>query len=106
MDTIISGLVLIGTGATIIILVISNFCCSYTQKINDESNESSHKVRFTNCKKCHVEEEVEATFTQSCAILIKISDFVAYSIVLRLNGLRLLKKSAPVPAPLPPITKC
>ena len=59
MNTIISGLVLIGTGATIIILIISNFCCSYTKKIMDESNESSHKIRFTNCKRCHVEEEQE-----------------------------------------------
>ena len=59
MNTIISGLVLIGTGATIIILIISNFCCSYTKKIVEESNESSHKVSFTNCRKCHFEEERE-----------------------------------------------
>ena len=57
MDAIISGVVLFGTGATIIILIISNFCCSYTKKIMDESNESSHKINFTNCKRCQVVEE-------------------------------------------------
>ena len=50
MDAIISGLVLFGTGSTIIILIITNLCCSYTKKITDESSESSHKIKLTSCK--------------------------------------------------------
>jgi hypothetical protein len=52
INTIISGLVLIGTGATIIILIISNFCCGYTKKIMDESNEAAHNVEFMSWTSC------------------------------------------------------
>ena len=49
INTFIAGVVLIGTGASLIILIISNFCCNYTKTIADESSEEANRIEFLNC---------------------------------------------------------
>ena len=49
INTLIAGIVLIGTGASIIVLIISNFCCNYTKTIADESSEEANRIEFLSC---------------------------------------------------------
>ena len=51
ISAIINAIVMMGTCATLIILIISNCCCDYTTKLMDESTNDS-KLHVDNCKTC------------------------------------------------------
>jgi hypothetical protein len=51
ISAIINAIVMMGTCATLIILIISNFCCDYTAKLMNESTNDSN-LHVDKCKSC------------------------------------------------------
>ena len=51
INTLINAIVMMGTCATILILIISNCCCNYTETILNESTDESG-FQVDNCSKC------------------------------------------------------
>jgi len=54
ISAIINAIVMMGTCASLIILIISNFCCHYTQRVMNESTNKS-KLHNDKCKSCDKE---------------------------------------------------
>ena len=58
LSAIINSIVLMGTCATILVLVITNCCCEYTNKIiNERTNES--ELHIDDCKSCNKNNNID-----------------------------------------------
>jgi hypothetical protein len=62
VNTVISSIVLAGSCATILILVVSNFCCNYTEKIVEERIHKSNLL-VKGCRSESVSNEIITTRT-------------------------------------------
>ena len=52
INTLLSGIVLLGTSASVILLIITNFCCSYTEKIKGVSISEFTNQNYKSIKCC------------------------------------------------------
>jgi len=54
ISAIINAIVMMGTCASLVILIISNFCCNYTERVMNESTDVS-RLHVDKCKSCDKE---------------------------------------------------
>lgn len=67
ISAIINAIVMMGTFATFIILIISNFCCEYTEQIMNESTNVS-RLHIDKCKSCKSETVEESPLSSPVSV--------------------------------------